>query len=91
MTASRSRWRPTSALARSLTVAGAGVVLALTLGRPAVVVLVAPLLVAGAIALLHKPVVEPRVHTSRWVTRSSTRVRGRGPGSRSTTTTTSRW
>jgi uncharacterized protein (DUF58 family) len=60
----QSRWRPTSALARSLTVAGAGVVLALTLGRPAVVVLVAPLLVAGAIALLHKPVVEPRVHTT---------------------------
>ena len=64
MTDRRSRWRPTSALARSLTVAGAGVVLALTLGRPAVVVLVAPLLVIGAIALLHKPVVEPRVHTS---------------------------
>jgi len=60
----RSRWRPTSALARSLTVAGAGVALALTLGRPALVVLIAPLFVAGALGLLRKPVREPRVHTT---------------------------
>ncbi len=58
----RSRWRPTSALARSLTVAGVGVGLALTLGRPALVVIVAPLLVMGALGLLHKPQREPRVH-----------------------------
>jgi len=57
----RSRWRTTSSLARSLTVAGIGVALALTFGRPALVVLVAPLLVAGALGLLHKPVGEPRV------------------------------
>ena len=62
MTDNRSRWRPTSALARSLTVAGVGVGLALTLGRPALVVIVAPLLVVGALGLLHKPQQEPRVH-----------------------------
>ena len=63
MSEPRSRWRPTSALARSLTVAGVGIGLALTLGRPAVVVLVAPLLVAGSLALLYKPVHEPQVQT----------------------------
>ena len=64
MSETRSRWRPTSALARCLTVAGFGVGLALTLGRPALVVLVAPLLVAGSLGLLNKPVTEPRVHTT---------------------------
>jgi uncharacterized protein (DUF58 family) len=60
----RSRWRPTSALARSLTVGGVGVGLALTLGRPGLVVIVAPLLVLSALGLLHKPQREPRVHAS---------------------------
>jgi uncharacterized protein (DUF58 family) len=64
MTDVRSRWRPTSALARSLTAGGVGVALALTVGRPSVVVLVAPLLVAAALGLLHKPTREPRVHSS---------------------------
>ncbi len=63
MSEPRSRWRPTSALARSLTVAGVGIGLALTLGRPAVVVLIAPLLVAGSLGLLYKPVHEPQVQT----------------------------
>jgi uncharacterized protein (DUF58 family) len=63
VTERRTRWRPTSALARSLTVAGVGVALALTLGRPALVVMVAPVLVLGALGLLQKPVDEPRVHT----------------------------
>ncbi len=63
MTEARSRWRPTSALARSLTLVGTGIALALILGRPALVVLVAPLLVMGAIALLNKPVHEPTAHT----------------------------
>ena len=60
----RTHWRPTSALSRSLIVAGAGAGLALTLGRPALVVLVAPLLLLGALGLLNKPVHEPRVHTT---------------------------
>ncbi len=64
MTDVASRWRPTSALARGLTAGGIGVALALTLGRPAVVVLVAPLLVAAAMGLLHKPTREPRVHAA---------------------------
>jgi len=59
-----SRWNPTSSLGRALTVGGVGVALALAMGRPAVVVLVAPLLVAGAMAVLHRPTREPRVFAS---------------------------
>jgi uncharacterized protein (DUF58 family) len=57
-----SRWHTTAALARALTVGGFGVAVALVIGRPAVVVLVGPLLVAGSMAILHKPAREPRVH-----------------------------
>lgn len=57
-----SRWHTTGGLARALTVGGAAVALALVVGRPAVVVLVGPLLVTAALALLHKPAREPRVH-----------------------------
>ena len=35
--------------------------MALAMGRPAMVVLVAPLLVAGAMAVVHRPTGEPRV------------------------------
>ena len=59
-----SRWNPTSSLGRALTVGGVGVALALAMGRPAVVVLVAPLLVAGAMGVLHRPTREPRVFAS---------------------------
>jgi uncharacterized protein (DUF58 family) len=59
-----SRWNPTSSLGRALTVGGVGVALALAMGRPAVVVLVAPLLVAGAMGVLHRPTIEPRVFAS---------------------------
>jgi uncharacterized protein (DUF58 family) len=64
MTDPRSRWRPTTALARSLMVSGVGVALALTIGRPALVTLVAPMLITGTMGLLRKPTVEPKVHTS---------------------------
>lgn len=64
MSDARSRWRPTTSLARALTVGGLGVALALTIGRPALVVLVAPMLVVGAVGLLRKPVREPRVHSA---------------------------
>jgi uncharacterized protein (DUF58 family) len=59
-----SRWNPTSSLGRALTVGGVGVAVALAVGRPAVVVLVAPLLVAGAMGVLHRPTREPRVFAS---------------------------
>ncbi len=64
MTALRTHWHPTAGLARALSAGGLGVGLALTLGRPVLVVLVAPLLVAGAIGLLRKPTLEPRVDTT---------------------------
>ncbi|MDX6325807.1 MAG: hypothetical protein QOK15_2161 [Nocardioidaceae bacterium] len=63
MTRSATRWRSTGALGRSLSVGGVGVALALTTGRPALVVLVAPLLVTGAVGLLHKPRREPTALT----------------------------
>lgn len=56
-----SRWNPTGSLGRALTVGGVGVAVALAAGRPALVVVVAPLLVAGAMGLLHRPTEEPRV------------------------------
>jgi uncharacterized protein (DUF58 family) len=56
-----TRWRATASLARALTVGGVGIGIALVLGRPAVVVLVAPLVVIGAAALLAKPRTEPKV------------------------------
>jgi uncharacterized protein (DUF58 family) len=59
-----SRWTPTGSLSRALTVGGVGVALALAAGRPALVVLVAPLLVAGAMGLVHRPTEEPRVVAS---------------------------
>ena len=61
MTASPSRWNTTGSLGRALTVGGVGVALSLAMGRPAVVVLVAPLLVAGAMGVVHRPTREPRV------------------------------
>jgi uncharacterized protein (DUF58 family) len=58
-----SRWHSTGSLGRCLTVGGVGVGLALTTGRPALVVVVAPLLLLGAVGLLHKPRQEPTVHS----------------------------
>jgi uncharacterized protein (DUF58 family) len=59
-----SRWNATGSLARALTLGGVGVALALVVGRPGVVVLVAPLLLASALALVHRPTREPRVYGS---------------------------
>ncbi len=56
-----SRWNATGSLGRALTVGGVGVALALAVGRPALVVLVAPLLVAGAFGVVYRPTREPRV------------------------------
>ena len=56
-----TRWHTTTSLGRALSVAGVGIVVALVAGRPGVVVVVAPLLVVAAMALLHKPTVEPEV------------------------------
>ncbi len=56
-----SPWRPTAALVRALAAGGVGLALAVVLGRPAVVVLVAPLLLVGALGLLHRPRSRPRV------------------------------
>lgn len=57
-----TRWRGTAALARALAVGAIGLGVALLLGRPAVVVLVAPLVLVGAIGLLTKPTYEPLVY-----------------------------
>jgi uncharacterized protein (DUF58 family) len=56
-----TRWRATASLARALAVGGIGIGLALLLGRPALVVLVAPMVVMAAFALLAKPRTEPHV------------------------------
>jgi uncharacterized protein (DUF58 family) len=56
-----NQWRVSSALARALLVSGVGVGLALVLGRPVAVVLVAPLVVFAAAALLSRPHERPRV------------------------------
>jgi uncharacterized protein (DUF58 family) len=59
-----THWRSTSSLGRTLSVGGTGVAVALAAGRPGLVVVVAPLLVMGAMALLHKPTREPYVFSS---------------------------
>ena len=61
MTDAPSRWQPTSSLGRALTISGVGIALALAMGRPAMVVVVAPLVAAGALGLVHKPTHEPAV------------------------------
>lgn len=61
MTDPGTRWRSTGALGRCLAVGGLGTAVALVVGRPALVVLVAPLLVIGALQVLHRPREEPRV------------------------------
>lgn len=64
MTDSTTRWQPTSSLERALTLGGVGIGLALALGRPALVAVVAPLVVVGALGLVHRPTREPAVFTS---------------------------
>ncbi|MEC9052333.1 MAG: DUF58 domain-containing protein, partial [Actinomycetota bacterium] len=57
-------WQPTAALARGLLVAGPVLALALVAGRPALVVLVAPLVAWAALALRHRPTLLPAVGSS---------------------------
>jgi uncharacterized protein (DUF58 family) len=59
-----SRWHPTTSLERALAVAAVGIALALAAGRPAVIALVAPLLVCAALGLLHHPTREPSMFQS---------------------------
>lgn len=61
MTGPTSRWRSTTALGRCLAVGGLGLVVALVVGRPALVVLVAPLVVIVALQVIHRPRREPQV------------------------------
>lgn len=56
-------WRSTAALDRSLVVGTAGLGLAVALGDPVLVVLVAPLLLLTALGLLHRPASAPRVES----------------------------
>jgi uncharacterized protein (DUF58 family) len=56
-----TQWRVTGSLARALLVAGVGVGLALVIGSPVAIVLVAPIMVVGAAGLLSKPHEDPRV------------------------------
>ena len=57
-------WRPTPAVGRALLVATVGIVSAVLLGDPVLVVLVAPLALLAALGLLHRPTSAPRL-TSR--------------------------
>src|SRR3954451_5705914 len=59
-----TRWNATGSLGRALSIGGVGVAVALAFGRPAVVVIVAPLLVAGAMGVVYRPTREPRVFAS---------------------------
>jgi uncharacterized protein (DUF58 family) len=59
-----SLWHPTTALGRALALGGVGIALALAMGRPAVVVIVAPLVVVGALGVVHRPTHEPKVFSS---------------------------
>jgi uncharacterized protein (DUF58 family) len=55
MTGPEAGWRPTESLARALVVGGLCAVLSVALGRPDLWVLGGPLLVAGVVALVHRP------------------------------------
>lgn len=56
-----SRWRPTAALSRAVLVGGAGLGAGVLAGQPALLVLVAPLVVWAALALVARPSREPLV------------------------------
>lgn len=58
---SEQRWEPTGALVRGVVVGATGLVVAVVLGEPAVLVLTVPLLLVAVPALLGRPVVVPRV------------------------------
>jgi uncharacterized protein (DUF58 family) len=64
-----TRWRATPALARACSVAAAGLVGAVALGSPVLVVLAAPFLVPALLGLLHHPRTTPRLATDLGVRR----------------------
>ena len=53
-------WRATASLARAVAVAAVGVGVALVLGRPALLVIVAPLALLAVLQLIHRPGSDPR-------------------------------
>jgi uncharacterized protein (DUF58 family) len=57
-------WSPTVALSRALLVGAVGIGLAVLIGEPEQVVLVAPLLLLAALGLLHRPASAPRIRSS---------------------------
>lgn len=54
-------WHATAALARALVLGAVGLALAVVAGDPALVVLAAPFVVLGAVALAHRPATRPGV------------------------------
>lgn len=56
-----TRWQVTGALSRSASLSAAGVGLAVLLGDPVLVVLVAPFLLLTGLALVHRPRSSPRI------------------------------
>jgi uncharacterized protein (DUF58 family) len=58
-----SSWRATAALSRALVVGAVGIGTAVLAGEPVIVVLVAPLVVCGALGLAHRPTGSPRLAT----------------------------
>jgi uncharacterized protein (DUF58 family) len=56
-------WRPTGALSRSLGLGGLGLALAVAFGDAVLVVLVAPMLLLGALGLLHRPRTRPAIRS----------------------------
>ena len=56
-----TRWRPTGGLRRCLAVGVLGLALAVALGDAVLVVLTAPFLLLGALALMHRPASSPTV------------------------------
>ena len=54
-------WRPTAALGRALVLGAIGLALALVAGEPALVVLAAPFVLLGAVAVVHRPASAPGV------------------------------
>ncbi|HET7351414.1 MAG TPA: DUF58 domain-containing protein [Marmoricola sp.] len=65
-----TRWRPTAALVRAVLTAVGGALVAVLLGRPDLLVLVAPFGVAAALALAHAPTTPVTARTTvddRWL------------------------
>jgi uncharacterized protein (DUF58 family) len=57
----RSTWHTTAALSRALAVGGLGLVSGVLFGEPVIVMMTAPLLLFGALGLVHRPLSRPTV------------------------------